>query len=60
MREQELKNISNYEITKRRVQKDFLKYDQEKMIQKFSLKFDEQYIYIKFIGHLYRVHRNTG
>lgn len=60
MREQELKNISNYEITKRRVQKDFLKYDQEKMIQKFSLKFDEQYIYIKFIGHLYRLHRNTG
>ena len=38
--------ISNYEITKRRVQKDFLKYDQEKMMQKFSLKADENYLYI--------------
>lgn len=52
--------ISNYEITKRRVQKDFLKYDQEKMIQKFSLKADENYLYITFIGHSYRICRKSG
>ena len=54
------KKTSNYEITKHRVQGDFLKYDQEKMIQKFSLKHDEQYLYINFIGHFYRINRQTG
>jgi hypothetical protein len=52
--------ISNYEITKRRVQKDFLKYNQEKMIQKFALKADENYLYITFIGHSYRICRKSG
>lgn len=55
-----MERISNYEITKRRVQKDFLKYDQEKMIEKFSLQFDEHYLYVQFIGHLYRIDRQTG
>ncbi len=55
-----MERISNYEITKRRVQSDFLKYDQEKMIQKFALKYDENYLYINFIGHLYRIDRATG
>ena len=55
-----MKRISNYEITKRRVQGDFLKYDQEKMIRKFNLQSDENYLYIKFIGHLYRIDRKTG
>ena len=53
------KKTSTYEITKHRVQGDFLKYDQEKMIQKFSLKHDEQYLYINFIGHFYRINRQT-
>lgn len=52
--------VSNYEITKRRVQGDFLKYDQEKMIKKFSLKHDEEYLYIRFIGHPYRINRENG
>ena len=52
--------ISNYEITKRRVQGDFLKYDQEKMIKKFSLKHDKEYLYIRFIGHPYRINRENG
>ncbi len=55
-----MERISNYEVTKRRVQSEFLKYDQEKMIRKFALDFDENYLYIRFIGHLYRIHRNTG
>ena len=55
-----MEGISNYEISKRRVQGEFLKYDQEKMIQKFALRFDENYLYINFIGHLYRINRHTG
>ena len=55
-----MERISNYEITKRRVQKDFLKYDQQKMARKFALKHDEEYLYIRFIGHEYRVNRQSG
>lgn len=52
--------VSNYEITKKRVQKDFLKYEQEKMIHKFALEADEKYLYINFICRSYRIHRKTG
>ena len=52
--------ISNYEITKKRVQGEFLKYNQDTMIRKFSLKHDEKYLYIRFIGHLYRIDRSIG
>lgn len=55
-----MERLSNYEITKRRVQGDFLKYDQEKIIQKFALHADEKFLYIKFIGHFYRINRQTG
>lgn len=55
-----MEKVSNYEVTKRRVQSEFLKYDQEKMIHKFGLEHDEQYLYIKFVGHLYRISRVNG
>lgn len=55
-----MERISNYEITKRRVQGEFVKYDQPKMIKKFSLKHDEEFLYIKFIGFVYRVNRKNG
>ena len=59
-KEEYMERFSNYEITKRRVQNEFLKYDQEKMIEKFHLKSDEDYLYIKFIGHDYRLCRKNG
>ena len=37
-----------------------MKYDQETMIEKFRLQYDENYLYIKFIGNRYRIHRSTG
>lgn len=52
--------VSNYEITKRRVQKEFLKYDQEEMIRKFSLKADANYLYLKMLNRSYRISRMTG
>lgn len=39
---------------------EFLKYDQTIMQQKFNLKTDEEYLYIKFIGNVYRIHRFNG
>ena len=56
----ETKRMSNYEIMKRQMQKEFVKYDQEKMIRKFQLPHDPDYIYIHFIGRKYRIHRTSG
>lgn len=54
------RRMSNYEITKRRMRKEFLKYDQEKMIQKFHLRHDSDYLYISFLGRSYRIDRAQG
>ena len=51
---------SNYEITRDRVKKEFVKYDQKKMIEKFHLKYDETCLYLKFLGREYRIFRSTG
>lgn len=51
---------SNYEIMKEKMQIEFLKYDQDNMIQKFLLKSDDQYLYIRFVGRWYRIHRHSG
>lgn len=52
--------ISNYELTKHRTAKLFLDYDQEKMIRKFNLEHDEQYLYLVFFNRKYRIDRMTG
>ena len=56
----ETKRMSNYEIMKRQMQKEFVKYDQEKMIRKFQLPHDPYYLYIHFISRKYRIHRTSG
>lgn len=53
-------NTNNYEIAKKRAQDWFLGYDQEKMIQKFSLPSDAAYIYIIFFHTLFRIQRVSG
>ncbi len=51
---------SNYEKMKEQMQLKFLEYDQERMIKKFQLKSDEEYIYIRFVGQDYRINRSCG
>ena len=51
---------SNYEITRNAMEKKFLEYDQQDMIEKFRLKYDLQYLYIQLAGREYRIHRLTG
>lgn len=51
---------SNYEIMKRQMQKEFLKHDQEKMIQKFHLESDTNSIFIRFVSKDYRIDRKDG
>lgn len=51
---------SNYEIMRNQMRGEFTKYDQEKMIRKFSLESDADYIYIDFVSRQYRVNRKNG
>lgn len=53
-------NTSNYETAKRQAAQIFLKYDQEAMCRKFSLRFDDDYLYIVFFSRLYRITRKDG
>ena len=38
----------------------FLKYDQDKLIKKYGLKNDKDYLYLKYIGTEYRISREDG
>lgn len=51
---------NNYEITRDRMRLKFLDYNQPKMIEKYHLKSDEDYLYIDFMGRSYRIGRLTG
>ena len=51
---------SNYEKMKQSMSKVFLQYPQEKMIEKFSLESDRDYLYLWFFGRKYRISRSTG
>ncbi len=52
--------ISNYEKMKNDMADVFLKYDQEKMIRKFGLGQDNDYLYIRCLEREYRIHRRNG
>ena len=51
---------SNYEKMKNDMAAVFLKYDQDKMIRKFGLQYDEDSIWIRFVGRTYQIRRRTG
>ena len=50
----------NYLIQMQNAQKFFLEYDQEKIIEKFGLHADENYLYPIMLRNLYRIDRRTG
>lgn len=52
--------LTNYEVMRNSMRSEFVKYNQEKMIEKFGLKHDNTYIYIEFVKRNYRIGRNTG
>lgn len=51
---------TNYDVTRDRVEREFLKYDQDTMIKKFHLVHDVDYLYLRFVACDYRVDRKTG
>ncbi len=51
---------NNYAIQADYAKSLFLKYDQEEIIRKLSLKADETYLYLPFLDYEYRIHRATA
>ena len=52
--------VNNYLIQAQQAKLRFLSYDQEKLIQKFGLEFDELYLYVNLLCKQYRISRITG
>lgn len=51
---------SNYEITRDRMELEFLKHSQGEMIEKFHLEHSRDFLWIRFLGQGYRINRHTG
>lgn len=51
---------SNYEIMRDQMRSEFIKYDQDNMIHKFSLEYDADFLYIPFVLRRYRIGRKNG
>ena len=51
---------NNYLIQAQQAKERFLTYDQEKLIEKFRLKADENFLYAVLLGREYRLCRTTG
>ena len=52
--------MDNYEKQVYTGRELFLKYNQDKLIEKYGLKHDEEYLYLKYIGTEYRINRRNG
>ena len=51
---------SNYDITRDRLERDFLQYDQEAMLRRIPLRHDAEFLYLTFLRQEYRIDRKTG
>lgn len=51
---------NNYLIQAAQAKKRFLTYDQGRLAEKFSLDFDEDYLYVNLLCKRYRIDRKTG
>lgn len=50
----------NYEIARDQARRLFLEWDQPRMIERCGLKYDEDYLYLNFLGQPFRIVRATG
>ena len=55
-----INTITNYEKTKISMANVFQQYDQETMINKFSLEYDPDWLSLTFVNRIYRINRQTG
>ncbi len=52
--------IDNYAIQMAQAKKLFLTYDQQELIRRCALRYDDDYFYITFLTEPYRIHRHRG
>ena len=52
--------VNNYLIQAAQAKERFLTSDQQKLIEKFQLKWDEEHIYVNLLWRQYRIQRTTG
>lgn len=52
--------FDNYEAMKKRMESEFIRFDQEAMIRKFRLRADDDNLYMRFFGTEYAVDRALG
>ena len=55
-----MSRTNNYEIAKENARKLFLNWDQERIIERCALEWDEEYLYLRFLGQPFRIRRATG
>lgn len=55
-----MKIVDNYRLQVEGAKKHFLRYDQQKLIEKLNLKHDEDWLYAQMLDISYRLHRRTG
>jgi hypothetical protein len=55
-----MERVDNYRLQVEGAKKYFLRYDQEKLIDKLKLQSDGDYLYTEMLCKLYRIHRRTG
>jgi len=51
---------NNYSIQAQQAKACFLTYDQDTLIGKLNLRFDEDYLYVPMLSEVYRIHRRNG
>lgn len=52
--------MDNYLLSRDRAQAYFLRFDQEKLIRSWNLKYDAAYLYVDYFGRPYRICRKSG
>lgn len=52
--------VDNYKIQAEQAKKHFLTYDQQELIGRCGLRYDDIYLYTEFLSKPYRIHRGTG
>ena len=55
-----MQRINNYDIQVMQAKKRFLTYDQQELISRCRLRFDENYLYTQLLAQDYRICRKTG
>lgn len=51
---------NNYEQMRNQMRGEFVKFDQQRMIDKFSLRYDDDFLYLDFVGRPNRIQRRSG